>query len=132
MDHEFYCECNGKNYSSRASLLQHQQTDLHENNMKVKNNPHKLVEKKVCPCTGKTYVSLKAHKKSEKHRFWVARQELKELREELTRKEIKLGHRKQKIEALQDANLALLNELASMKGKKRRKKRKKKRLSDID
>ena len=130
---ELYCECNGRKYASKETLRNHQQTERHKLNMEAKNHPNALVENKICPCTGKRYKSLKTHKKSDKHRFWVARQELKDLREELTRKEIKIGHLKQKIDALQDANLALLNEVASMKGKKRRKRKKKrKNLKDID
>lgn len=89
-----------------------------------------------CVCTGRKYssrTSYKAHLRSEKHRHFLLRKELKELKEELTRKEIKLGKKKQKIEILEKTNLALLNELAAMKGKKRRRKSKrKKNIQDID
>jgi len=135
MSTKFVCECNGREYVSQASLNSHMKTASHQARMKSKKNPTELMEVYHCECSGRDYASkatFKAHLKSERHKFWLHRKELKELRQELTRKEIKMGKLKQKIEKLEEANLALLNELASMKGKKKKRRSRKKKLQEID
>lgn len=120
----------------------HKKTLLHKTNMKIKNNPIQLALTYKCECTNKEYSSKATynnHLKSAKHQFWDLKKEMKKLKEELTRKEIELGKKEGRIQMLEDSNLALLNELSTIrKAEKRRRRRKKKsskksvNIKDID
>jgi len=132
MDSEkkFQCECNNKFYASQKSLEMHKKTSFHRTNMATKDNPIQLALTYKCECTNKEYSSKTTynnHLKSAKHQFWDLKKEMKKLKEELTRKEIELGKKEGRIQMLEDSNLALLNELSTVRKEERRRRKRKKK-----
>lgn len=68
----------------------------------------------VCECTGKTYKNIKIHQKSQTHQAWVTRNELRELKIELTRKDNKILFLEDRVAKLQDLNNALVSRIVSV------------------
>ena len=69
----------------------------------------------VCECTGKTYKNIKTHQKSQIHQAWVTKNELRDLKIQLTQRDNMIVILENKINQLQELNTRLISDIVSIK-----------------